>query len=66
MSLYQKIAIKTLIEKGWSGDRKYRVTTHGGRTWLLRVSPLDRQERKIREFAEWEKLPIWEFPCASL
>ena len=48
--IYRSIVQKTPIEKGWSGDRKYRVTTSDGGTYLLRVSPPDRMERKQREF----------------
>ena len=50
MNVYQKIVSRTPIDKGWSGDRKYRVTTADGGTYLLRISSPDRLERKRREF----------------
>ena len=52
MSIYQTIVSKTLIDKGWSGDRKYCAVTADGRKYLLRVSSADHMERKRREFAQ--------------
>lgn len=39
-----------LIEKGWSGERKYRLSDAEGRAYLLRLSELDGLERKKEEF----------------
>lgn len=50
MSIYQTIVRRTSIDKGWSGDRKYCVFAADGAKYLLRISPLDRLERKKREF----------------
>ena len=50
MRLYDRIIGKTAIEKGWSGDRKFRAVTDDGLTYLLRIAPLERLERKRREF----------------
>lgn len=50
MGIYQKIIRAEPIEKGWSGDRKYRAATEDGQVYLLRISPADRLERKRREF----------------
>lgn len=41
---------KEPITKGWSGDKKYCVTTADGRKYLLRVSPPEQYERKKNEF----------------
>jgi len=38
------------ICKGWSEDRKYRVTDEDGHTFLLRVSPDDHFDSKRKEF----------------
>lgn len=43
------------IHKGWSGDRKYRVTTDNGNTYLLRLADAARLERKQREFARMQE-----------
>lgn len=50
LSMYQCIVSRIPIEKGWSGDRKYRATTADGRQYLLRISPTERLERKKREY----------------
>ena len=42
--IYGKIRTRQLIDKGWSGDQKYRVTTEDGETYLLRVTPPERAE----------------------
>ncbi len=49
------------IDKGWSGDKKYRVIDADGRAYLLRVSPHEQLERKRLEFnlmRECERLGI--------
>ena len=56
MNIYKSIISRTPIEKGWSGDRKYRVTTATGDTYLLRLSGLDRLERKKREFEKMKEV----------
>lgn len=35
---------KELIDRGWSGDRKYRVTRADGTECFLRISPIERYE----------------------
>lgn len=42
--LYEKITGKIPIEKGWSGDTKFRVTIDG-EYYLLRISSPEKQER---------------------
>ena len=56
MNIYESIISRTPIEKGWSGDRKYRVTTATGDTYLLRLSGLGRLERKKREFEKMKEV----------
>lgn len=48
--LFELIVHKTPIDKGWSGDRKYCAVTKDGHKYLLRVSSIDRLERKRREY----------------
>jgi len=50
MRLYDTITHKEPIHKGWSGDRKYRVTTTDGSVYLLRISDTDKAEKKQRQF----------------
>ena len=49
MTVFDTIATRSLIDKGWSGDRKYCAVTADGSKYLLRISPIDRLERKHRE-----------------
>lgn len=37
---------KEPIDKGWSGDRKFRVTDAEGKSYLLRTSPADKYEKR--------------------
>ena len=41
---------KELITKGWSGDKKYCVTSTDGKRYLLRVSPMEQYDKKKTEF----------------
>ena len=50
MNIYQNIISRTPIDKGWSGDQKYCATTADGHKYLLRISSIDRLERKRREY----------------
>lgn len=52
MSVYDTIISRVPVEKGWSGEQKYCVMTAEGRKLLLRISHMDRLERKRQEY-EW-------------
>ena len=56
MSIYESIKSRSLIDKGWSGERKYCAVTAEGQKYLLRVSSIDRLERKWREFEQMCRL----------
>ena len=45
-----KIIAKELIEKGWSGDKKYCITNDRGEKYLLRISDVSQYEKKKEEF----------------
>ncbi len=47
---------KTLINKGWSPDKKYCVTDESGRRYLLRVSDIGEYEKKKTEFNMMQKV----------
>lgn len=49
MSKY-KFVSRELIDKGWSGDKKYCAINEDGHKFLLRVSPAEQYERKKIEF----------------
>ena len=42
--LYGQIVCREPVEKGWSADKKYKVTLSDGRILLLRISPDHRRE----------------------
>lgn len=52
--IYDNMIEKTPIDKGWSGDRKYHMTTADGAEYLLRISPPERLERTKQQFARME------------
>lgn len=56
MSVYQNIVNRTPIEKGWSGDQKYCAITADGQKHLLRISSIDRLERKRREYEKMSEV----------
>ena len=56
MSVYQNIVSRTPIDKGWSGDQKYCAVTADGTKYLLRISSIDRLERKRREYEKMSEV----------
>lgn len=44
------------ITKGWSKDKKYCVTAHDGKKYLLRISKTEQQERKRVEFEMMQRV----------
>lgn len=63
--IYHTITHRTSIEKGWSGDKKYCVTTKKGEKYLLRISPLDRAERRKAEFERMEQVAALQIPMCQ-
>lgn len=67
MKLYQSIQQRVPIDKGWSGDRKYCVTTTDGGKYLLRIAPSERYERKKQEFERMTQVAALDIPmCRPL
>ena len=62
MGIYQNIINKTPIGKGWSGDQKYCAITSDGSKYLLRVSSIDRLERKRREYEKMSEVALLGIP----
>jgi len=50
VSIYQRIVRRTIIDKGWSGDRKYCAVIDDSSQYLLRIASVERLERKRREY----------------
>ena len=45
MSIYNRIVSREFVDKGWSGDQKYCVTTMDGSKYLLRITAPERAQR---------------------
>ena len=65
MSVYQNIIRKTLIDKGWSGDLKYCAVSADGQKYLLRISTIDRLERKRREYEKMSEVAALGIPMCQ-
>lgn len=65
MSIYHNITSRAPIAKGWSGDHKYCVTTADGQTYLLRISPIERLDRKHREYLMMQKVAQLNIPMCQ-
>lgn len=60
--IYKQIIHKAPVEKGWSGDQKYCATTIEGTKYLLRISPIDKLERKRREYEKMKEVAYLGIP----
>lgn len=54
--IYDTIVSRTPIGKGWSGDQKYLASTADGAAYLLRISPVEKLERRRRTFALMQRV----------
>ena len=63
--IFEHIIRRETVEKGWSGDKKYHVFTDDGGDYLLRVSPLERLERRRKEFARMEQVAALGIPMCD-
>lgn len=54
--IYESIIHRTAIEKGWSGDKKYCAVTEDSSKYLLRVSQLNRYDRRKQAFIRMKQL----------
>jgi len=55
----------TLIEKGWSEDKKYRVVAKDGQKYLLRISPMEQYDRKKSEFECMQRVAALGIPMCE-
>lgn len=53
------------IEKGWSGEQKYKVTDKAGQNYLLRVSSMEQYEAKKAEFENMKKVSVLGIPMCQ-
>ena len=55
---------KIPIEKGWSGDKKYCVTTQNGTKYLLRISAPERAKNREQLFAMHQRVQELNLPIS--
>ena len=60
--IYDTIIHRIPIEKGWSGDKKYCVTTKDGGKYLLRISDSGLYDRRKREFQRMQQAAALDIP----
>ena len=53
--IYETIVTRQLIDKGWSGDKKYRVQTEDGSIYLLRISPHTMYSKRNTQFQRMQQ-----------
>ncbi len=53
---------KIPIDKGWSGDKKYRVEDIDGNVFLLRISPVEHLESRRTVFEQMQKVEALNVP----
>ena len=56
MRIYDQIERRIAIDKGWSGDRKFKLITNQGESYLLRISPEEKWERLLDSFSKMQGL----------
>ena len=47
--MLKKFVSKEPVLKGWSGDKKYCLTDEQGNRFLLRVTPIEKYDEKMKE-----------------
>ena len=60
--LYEHLVSREPIDKGWSGDQKYHVYDSKGQEYLLRISPIERYDRKHSEFQRMQQVAAMGIP----
>ena len=64
---FMQFISKTLIQKGWSKDKKYCATTENGMRYLLRISDIKEHDKKLVEFRMMEQVAAMGVPmCAPV
>jgi aminoglycoside phosphotransferase (APT) family kinase protein len=65
IALYNTFSKIEPITKGWSGDKKYCVTSADGTNYLLRISSMERYERKKTEFEMMKRVAALGVPMCQ-
>ena len=55
MSIFESIVSRTPVDRGWSGDRKFKAVTADGTAYFLRISPMRKYENLRLQFSHMEQ-----------
>ena len=65
--MLKKYVSKEPVLKGWSGDKKYCLTDEQGNRFLLRVTPIEKYDEKMKEYELMHRVAELGVPmCAPL
>ena len=56
MTVFDSIVSRTPVDKGWSGDRKYKAFTADGSAYFLRISPMSKFEKLKLQFSHMQQV----------
>ena len=56
MTVFDSIVSRTPVDKGWSGDRKYKAFTSDGSCYFLRISPMSKFEKLKLQFSHMQQV----------
>ena len=62
--MLKKFVSKEPVLKGWSGDKKYCLTDEQGNRFLLRVTPIEKYDEKMKEYELMHRVAEHGVPCA--
>ena len=60
--LYDTILSRQPLDKGWSGDQKFRVTTNDAKVYLLRITRPERSDHFRRCFSRMQQVAALDIP----
>lgn len=63
--LFDTIITRKAIDKGWSADRKFYVTTEDGQEYLLRISPAEQKNRIAGMFQRMRRAEMLGIPMCQ-
>ena len=56
MSVFGAIVSREPIDRGWSADRKYKAMTAEGKSYFLRISPIEQLQNRKLQFSHMEQV----------
>ena len=56
MTVFDSIVSRTPVDKGWSGDRKFKAFTADRSAYFLRISPMSKYEKLKHQFSHMQQV----------